>query len=229
MKIISIINAQTVRLRPINLPMRGAYLGDVIKAVQARYEFLQVPQRLEECDPIKGVTFLHGKFVNEKLIQINESGKVESIDQMVIDKFQFFSNGLQAEGQTTAENLSLFLDDITEWGVEEFKYRIHDIIPVENVYLTQLEVQLGENLAWKFELGEKISKKIEQMIGTYEYGKVSSEVSGFTITNEGLEEQRLRTNPFSIERRIGYPRSANVFFVTSPLKTIDLVELLKNL
>src|SRR6266851_9266388 len=71
----------------------------LIKAVQDRYGFVEVPQKVAELDFNAGVTFLHGYFKDS-----------------LITKFQVYNNGLACEAAADNRYCAEFLDEILDWA-----------------------------------------------------------------------------------------------------------------
>lgn len=199
----------------------GLYMPEAVKAVQEKYGFLQGPTTLQEFDSSKGVTFLHGTFAPPKPRLPKGKGQ----NRIVIDRFQIYTNGVLVETKGFTEDADQFLDDVTQWAMEEFGITIHPNIPIRKAYLTNLEVEFPGAELPNFPL----QKTLEGfLIG---YGQTPSQFStaGLTFHCDLTHVQPPLPTAFQIIRREGVPYSSNLYYSTAPLSTQDHLLLLEDL
>lgn len=208
MKIRSILQGQVLRFIRASNPMGNYYMPDVVKALRERYGFVVTPTTLQEFDAQKGITFQHGRFAVK-----HEKGKREEI---VIDKFQVFSDGVLAESKVTTEDIDLFVDDIIKFGVDEFGLKVLDD-PIKRAYLSSFEIECHDLELPPFPLGQKIEEYLRG------YGQDPQPFETRSITVYYDTSITLKPTPFAFifARREGIPNSANIYFSSAPLTTID--------
>jgi hypothetical protein len=215
MELISVIAANAIRFLPVldeTKPKRP--LLPLVRALQDRYFFLEVPKTVADYNLTNGVTFLEGVFR----------------DQHVINRLQVFARGLICDTKETTNTADEFLDDVLDWADKELKLDIPDRNSMPKLYLSQLEVRLptglGESLADFSNLGRSVSQLIQS------YGMSMSnpfEVSSFKMYLDVSSFPGAYPFEFSFERRAGEPYSSNTFFSSAPLKTQDHLQVLQEL
>jgi len=214
MRLTNILLSQSVRLfRTRSLNGGGIYGLDLVRGLESRYGFFEVPRTLSDFDLSKGVTFLHGHLHK----------------RFVIDKFQVFENGVLAETRATVEQCDEFLDDLISWTLEEMPIIIDENAPRGNAYLSQVEIEaemhLNETLLTLSSIGLDIAQKLDS------YGQHSPEfrISGIRMHTDVSNFFPLKPVDFSIERRSGAPYTSNLYFSSAPLKTADHMNVLNQL
>jgi len=224
MKIQSILMGQA--LRSIRASNAGnVYLLDAVKGLKDRYGFIQFPTTLQEYDASKGVTFLHGKFTSQR--PLTTTGLVSQ--NLVIDRFQIYTNGVLAETKAFAEDADLFLDDVLEWAKERFGLVFNEIPPIRKAYLSQLEVVLNINLNNYSRDISPFSKRIEDFLEGYGQKESSFEVSNISLHCDTTQFPVLAPTAFIVERKVQTPYSSQTYVTSAPLKTADHIKILESL
>lgn len=208
MKVRTILQGQAIRFLRASNPMGNYYMPDVVKALRERYGFVQAPTTLQEFDAQKGITFQHGRFVIK-----NEKGKREEI---VIDKFQVFTDGLLVDTKVYTDDADKFLDDVIQWGVAEFGLKILDD-PIKRAYLSSFEVECPDAELPPFPLG----KKIEECLRGYGQDALPFDTRSITVWYDTSVTVRPAPYAFIFARREGLPNSSNIYFSSAPLSTTD--------
>ncbi len=225
MKLVSIVLGQAVRLFRVSNPIGGTYLPDVVTAFRERYGFLEVPTKVAEYDASKGVTFGHGKFK----VRSRKSPQGRVSEEIVIDSFQVFNDGLVVNTKAFVEDAELFLDDVIVWVTQTFGYNILDDPPVQRTYISQIEVAFPGSLLPLFDKIGILNKRITTALTSY--GKVppSYEVSGFILHCDTTKVLPPIPTGFTFERRAQHPYTSNLYFSSAPLKTSDHLKVLEEL
>lgn len=195
-------------MRPI-APRGGLYLPDAVRAIQSRYEFVKAPIAMEELDPGKGISFLHGKFQTA-------NGPV------VINRFQYFDNAITAENGSNTDDLDQFLQELIQWMLDEFSLN-PNFTDFPNWYDSQvevaLEIEIGETQS---EAEREISDTLNRIVSGYGH-HASMRPSGMVYS---FDPSELRLHGFSLDRRAEQPFSANLYWSRAPLQTNHHLEVL---
>jgi len=192
-------------------PRPAFFIPDLIKDVQARYSFVRVPTTADEVLPLaegKPIVFHHGKFVHDKR-------------PILVHALHLASQWVAIETTPgTTDDADIVLSDFVNWlapGVREAPPR---------AYVSHLEVRLDVSLDRSYPLfamlGDMISHKLQ------EYG---SPVVPQSLARPVFEVSSVEMQPdpgehfvscaFRIERRIGQPFAAEMYFSQAPLRTAD--------
>jgi hypothetical protein len=223
MKIQEVILTQVVRLMRVNTPSGAIYLPEAVKAMQERYGFLQVPKTLEEYNPTQGITFSHGKF------KIPKTPKIKDFpEEIVIDKFQIFTDGILLQTRAHTGPADLFLDDLLQWAMQRFQLTYLSEPPFKRTYLSQLVVTLNVDLDQYVRNTSPLSKKIHQSLESYGQNAPMYEPSTFSIHYD-LTQSQLFPAPiaFTIERKLQMPYKTMTYFSGAPLTTADHIAVLQ--
>ena len=178
-----------------------------------------------EYDATKGITFGHGKFK----VRTTESAEGRVSEEIVIDSFQAFNDGVVVNTRAFVEDADLFLDDLIAWTTKSFGFNILDDPPIQRTYASSIEVTFQGSLAPLFNKIGILNKRITTALTSY--GKVpqSYEVSGFSLHCDTTK--LLPPNPaaFTFERRVQHSYTSNLYFSSAPLKTTDHLKVLEEL
>lgn len=186
------------------------YVIDLVRALQNKYKFLQVPSNLGEFDFSKGLKFNRGWFTRE----------------IVIDKLEIYHNGIIVEGRHPTEALDDFANDLLEWAKKEYGLGGLD---GPRAYLSNFEVTSEIGLGKKFEYLSSVGQAITLILESY-----GQKPKPFKVTQIGFHADTTDV-PFPVapffqfDRRAGKPYSENSYFCSSPLKTKDALSILEKL
>lgn len=183
-----------------------------IRAIQDKYGFAQVPQRLDEMDLKKGVHFYRG-FFNRK----------------IIDKLSIFENGLLCEGNFNNEILDEFLTEFLQWANTLGYARQFVNLTGVKAYLSQMEITFSANFEKNFSKLSFIGDAMKELLTGY--GQVANEfrLRGFRMHYDVAENPALTAPEFILERRSTATFSSNTFFASAPIKTDDHLKMLDRL
>jgi hypothetical protein len=211
MELASIVLARAVAwVEPIELnPRAAAFYPDLVKALVARYNFQKFPQKLEDFDESKGVTFGVGRLGNT------------AIEQLVI-----YTYGILLDTRISTQESKRLLEEAFEWGREDLGLVYKPDMIKRWHYLSQVTFRstapmTGTNSAVA-KLAAGVAKGVADTVGEslkYDLAILSVDY-----------DQLARKHPlgrFSIQRRDNTPFSENKYFSDAPLPTDAHLRLLE--
>lgn len=211
MELASVILARAVAwIEPGELNGRGhLFYPDFVKAVVARYGFLGYPQKLEDFDENKGVTFSGGKLGNS------------SIQQIII-----YAHGIVVDTQASTQDSKRLLEEALEWASKEFGLKYKPSMIQRWQYASQITFRSNVQLTCVHPALQRLvdgaSEAVTETLGE----SLTYEVTSITVDYDQLT----RKNPlgrFSIQRRDNTPFSENKYFSDAPLQTNVHIRLLE--
>lgn len=194
---IEVVAVQTARLI-IHLPTdelnpRGrAILPDITTALVERYGFLNYPQKYEDYDDQKGISFELGKWNN-----------------IGLNRLAIYNTGLLCDTSSSTDDCEAFLKDALTWAAESFGLTYHSDMLNRRVYLSELIVKQDRPLAAlnpKLDaLATKLSNRVSEIMGrsaTFEVVSVAFNQDQFFSKNTlaGFRFERMADIPFSENR-----------------------------
>jgi hypothetical protein len=204
-KITDITFSQAIRFLSVSGQGGGTLYGvNLIRALEMRYGFWESPKTVADYDLNKGVTFLHGLFDRE----------------FVIDKFQVYTNGILAEAKVPTDKIDEFLDDVTEWAQTDVGLRISEG-ESKKLYNSHLEVFAEFPLTRALRQFSKLGDHITNLTRAYGVNTSRFHVSSISLNadNEGLPTPKPAA--FVFDRRAGKPYESGLFFSSAPLRTSE--------
>jgi hypothetical protein len=190
-------------------PKAAAFYPDIAKALVARYGFLKYPQRLEDFDESKGVTFGSGRIGKE-----------------VIEQVQVYTYGVVLDTRISTDVSQRLLEEALKWAVSELglvfdSTKKHRWQYVSSVVFTStvLSKAMPRPIS---DLAARVSAAVQVSTG---------ESRLYEVTNLSIDFDLLtRKHPlgtFTIQRRENTPFSENKFFSSAPLPTDVHIKLLE--
>jgi hypothetical protein len=211
MKVSKILFSQALRYLRISGPAGGNIYGvELARAMESRYGFLEGPRTVADFSLERGVTFLHGFYHRE----------------FVIDKLSIFQTGLVAESKTPTERCDEFLDDVVAWA----RQMGISAEPFESApgYVSHLEVISDSSLETIDKL-TPIAAQLTAILRSYGYPVVKFEVSSASVHTDLTNAPYPKPLAFSFARRDEQPYPSNIYFSTAPLRTTDHMIVLETL
>lgn len=178
-----------------------------------RYQFVQVPQTVEQYNFAQGVPFLHGVFE----------------DRIVINKFQVFKEGLLCETRSSVEDCDLFLDDVIEWAENDFGINVVEKKQMGRGYVSQIEVQSDVNLSHSFDSLTGFGDSLAAILRNYGQNPDRFDVAAIHFHCDTTRMDTAIPQVFALERRTGRPYESGIYFSRAPLLTQDHLKLLETL
>jgi len=179
----------------------------IIKGMEDRYGFVQVPRTVQEINFSTGVSFLQGYFQNS-----------------IIDKLEIYEKGLLCDARINSNLCDKFLDDLTTWATNEFDLPVKET--GTRVYMSQLEVFTELNIGMALSKFRPIGETIAKVHGG---SSKPFELSGIRMHMDVTGITGPQPTEFTFERRAGQSYASSVYFSTAPLRTDDHVRVLDEL
>lgn len=200
----------TVWIEPADLNPRGLTLLPLVRDLASRYKFRKVPEKPEEFDEAKGITFGMGS-----------SGET-AIDQLVV-----YTYGILLDTRASTDKSKQILEEILVWASKEYGLAFKpqmarrwqftsNVIFYSDVMPLAFPTQL-------LELSGRISHAVEQVMQE----KLQYEPVTITFDYDALTRKH-PLGGFSIQRRENTPFSEGKFFSAAPLPTETHIKLLED-
>ena len=213
MELVKILNTQTARLIEFSTPSnQNVRVARLCRYVEDRYSFLQGPQVLSDYDITSGITFLHG-FFNSNL---------------VIDKFQIFDQGVLAEGKINSNDLDRFIENTINGVKEQFDIST-EFMTTERIFKSIVEVKCTKEIGKKLDRFNELNNILSNILESYGKTRTKYELYGVMLYNEVQPEGTIRPGQFRFERRDGVLHSSGLYYSEAPLKTDDHLSFLHEL
>lgn len=195
-------------IEPIDLNPGGkAYYPDIASALVRRYNFQKFPQRPEEFDETKGITFAAGKF-----------------DRCVIEQVTIYPYGILLDTRVSTNESKRLLEDALQWGQKELGLAKRQVTRWQ--YVSQLtfysKVPITDAGMALQTLSDGVAKGVSQVTGE----SLHYEVTAIFVDYDQLTRKH-PMGRFSIQRRENTPFSENKYFSDAPLATDLHIELLE--
>lgn len=187
-------------VEPIDLnPTAQVFFPDLVKALVARYDFQRFPQKFEDLDEKKGITFAAGH-----------------LGGSVIEELIIYAYGLTLDTRTSTDESKRLLVEAMHWGSKELglaykpvkrwqyasQITFHSTIPLTPI-----------NSAFQ-RLAQGTANRIKEILGE----DLTYELTTITIDYDQLARKHA-LGRFSIQRRDNTPFSENKYFSDAPLPT----------
>jgi len=185
--------------------------GRITRAIQSRYDFLQVPTTIADYNFQTGVSFMVGNFRDA-----------------TIDRFQIFERGILCEAQASTDICDAFLDDLIGWFEQEFGRLGKETDPIVRIYTSNLEVHSDVSLADALRAFSSLGQAIWEALNSYGQ-RAMFEPSGIKLHTDIVQLSGAKPLEFIFERRAEKPYFANVYFSAAPLRTDDHQRILRAL
>ena len=226
MKLISVLRGQAIRTFKARNPLGGLYVADIIKAIQHRYRFFDIPKSLKEADMDRGVTFRQGKFTPEQpgpsVLGFQPGSDI------VIETLQMFKNGIVVETTSSVEHSDMFIEDFSKWAMEDLRIRVEST-GIKKSFASEVEVELHPNFNSTLSKLKPIVKLMNELLddeGIYK-DHLPYEASSFSLHCDTSQLQTPVPGPFIVDRRMNEPHSSNIYFSSAPLTTANHLLLLE--
>lgn len=185
-----------------DLNPRGAvFYPELGKALVARYNFQKFPQKPEDFDETKGVTFASGKLGNT-----------------VIEQVVIYTYGIMLDTRVSTAESKRVLEESLQWGAKELGLAYKPSMTRRWQYLSQItfnsKVQFMAAKSALQRLADRVTENVAEVTGE----SLKYELTSFILNYDQLT----RKHPlgyFSIQRRENTPFSENKYFSDAPLPT----------
>jgi hypothetical protein len=207
MEVIDYGLCQVINLMNVFRPQGHAYYPEIAAKVAVRYQFVRPPS-LDDLTK-EMVKFQVGKF-----------------NDMQINEFSIYNDGVIANGNCPTEALEEFLIDILAFSEQELKFK--KILE----YRTEFHFESIVTVKSETDLAAFIASPTERLIGNAleDSVRIPYRPSGIVMDCDPgtVIDARMRRKParFFIERKVGFEFKDNIFICIAPLRTKDHLELL---
>jgi hypothetical protein len=190
-------------------PRGRAYFPDLVTALVNRYGFAKFPQKPEEFDEKKGVTFETGR-----------DGEV-TIHRVVIH-----DHAIYLDTASSTDDSKRIFDEALIWLSQDFGLGYQPEMVKRVTYVSQLsfysDVVLDKLHPALTKLGQKLSTRVPEF-----YGQKLDYVPGTILM--AYDPLTIKAGPasFTIERRADTLFSENKYFSTAPLPTDEHIAFLE--
>lgn len=204
MKVLSVELARSMWLvETKTLNPGGISLQRAFEELNQRYRFSKAPQHPLDTGPENALVFQLGTFPNSQ-------GKDIAVTLSI------FTNGFQADTQSSTTDSTEFLSDLSGWLTAKHGLAFPPESEIGKGFLSNLVVKSDGPLV----LGDPGIQSVLASI------KISSldrkprvlQVAGFTLWTEDVG-QPAAPAPFKLERRWGEPFANNIYFSQAPFET----------
>jgi len=214
MKVRYVVLARSLWMFDLNLlNPKGLSWQGVLERLTERYKFAKAPKHLLDLNEQKNLAFQLGTFINSKNLPISIA-------------FYVYNNGFSAETQSSTDDATEFLEEMTSWITKEYGF----VVPpdLRRGYVSQVEVECDTPLT---ALNPKLSAflhEIERRVKTIDGKPRQFDVGAIQCFTEDVN-QMMAPAVFRFERKWGSPFASNQYFTQSALETGEHIELLNKL
>ncbi|SRR6266513_2064660 len=211
MELASIVLAQALAwIEPTELnPTNKVFYPDLVKALVARYNFQQFPQKLEDFDESKGVTFGSGR-----------------LGSSVIERVVIYTYGIVLDTRSSTQESRRLLEEAFQWGVKELGLTYKPSMVKRWQYASQVTFRSKMDLMAMSPAVKGLAEAMTANVGQLMGENLKYEPTALLVDYDQL----LRKHPlgrFSIQRRDNTPFSENKYFSDAPLPTDVHLKLLE--
>jgi hypothetical protein len=193
-------------------PVGGVYVPDFLRAITARYSFVQPPTNFEEMLK-SGMKFEGGKFTlaDNTVVSIKE--------------LSLHNDGIICEAFNT-QIADLVLDDFVAWAIAEFK--LHQPLSApRRTYTSSIICDFEKDVEPGLGKIARLSSLLSKALGDAYGWKYKYELFRLGLNVDPRTIPQYRLTNFIFERRTGIEYSKNRFFSIAPLTTEAHIHLLE--
>lgn len=181
----------------------------LIRAMQDRYGFVEVPTKVSDLDFAAGVKFLQGYFKGT-----------------IITRFQVYDNGLLCEAAADNSLCERFVDEVLDSIPDEFGIPL--IRRPRKAFQSTVEVTLTKDVSVRFNSFTKAGAMIGSALESYGQPNAPFHFSGIEMHLPDNQNE-LGHPEFQLAKRKGHAYEENVYFSKAPLRTEDHLAILTEL
>jgi hypothetical protein len=189
-------------------PKALVFYPDLVKALVARYGFQKFPQKLEEFDEAKGVTFAAGRFGNT-----------------VIEQLVLYTYGIVLDTRMNTDESKRVLEEGLEWGRKDLGLTFKTSMIRRWRYASNLLLHSDVDLTNIHGACRGLSNGITESVRGVMQEELPYEITSIVVNYDQLTRKH-PLGRFSIQRRDNTPFSDNKVFSDAPLPTDVHIKLL---
>ena len=190
-------------------PRGKVFYPDLVKAIVARYNFQKFPEKLEDFDESKGVTFTSGR-----------------LGDSVIEQVAIYTYGIVLNTRVSTQESKRLLEEALQWGSTELGLVYKPSMIRRWQYSSQVtfysKVPLTGVHSALQRLADGVTKGVTEATGE----NLKYELTSLVIGYDQLARKHA-LGGFSIQRRDNTPFSDNKYFSDAPLPTDVHIKLLE--
>ncbi len=211
MELVFFDTSKVIRLTAVSRQAGQAFQPELIHAAALRYSFLKTP-------------------TVEELLKREIHFKVGKFQDIQIQDFDIYGDGLIASSASDTDKTLAFLQDVTDWADETYGYSTSIVAKPETYFESAIIVKSDVDLVLattpKVEIASLVGRAFKQASSI----DAKFESTGLIVDTDALSfSGRRKPVQFSIERRVGFPFTENVFFSQAPLPTQAHLEVLRTI
>jgi hypothetical protein len=211
MELASILLARAMAwIEPSDLDPRGAvFYPELTKALVARYSFQKFPQKLEDFDESKGVTFGVGR-----------------LGDTVIEQLVIYTYGIVLDTRVSTLESRRLLEEAFEWGRKELGFVYKPDIVKRWQYASQVTFRSTAQMTGANSAVERLAAAVAKGVADTMEEKLKYDLAMLSLNYDQLTRKH-PIGRFSIQRRDNTPFSENKYFSDAPLPTDLHIRLLE--
>ncbi len=197
-------------VEPVDLDPRGAvFYPDLTKALVARYSFQKFPQKLEDFDESKGVTFGVGR-----------------LGDAVIEQLLIYTYGIVLDTRVSTQESRRLLEEAFEWGRKELGFVYKPDMVKRWQYASQVTFRSTALMTGANSAVGKLAASVAKVVADTMGENLKYDLAILSVDYDQLTRKH-PLGRFSIQRRDNTPFSENKYFSDAPLPTDIHIRLLE--
>ena len=211
MELTSVLLARAVAwVEPIDLnPMGAVFYPDLVKSLVARYKFQKFPEKLEDFDETKGVTFNAGR-----------------LGDRVIEQLIIYAYGIVLDTRVSTQESKRLLEDAFEWASKELGLTYKPTMIKRWHYASHVTFRSDVKMTGANSAVENLAASVEKSVGDIFGENLKYDLTMCVVDYDPLTRKH-PLGRFSIQRRDNTPFSENKYFSDAPLPTDVHIRLLE--
>ena len=203
MELASVVLARAIAwVEPIDLNPRGAvFYPELAKALVARYGFQKFPQKLEDFDEAKGVTFGAGR-----------------LGDTVIEQLIIYAYGIVLDTRVSTQESRRLLEEAFEWGHKELGLVYKPDMVKRWQYASQVTFRSTAPMMGTDSAISRLATSIAKSVADTTGENLKYDLAILSVDYDQLTRKH-PLGRFSIQRRDNTPFSENKYFSDAPLAT----------
>lgn len=200
-----IVYFPTDELNPGGLRMVDKFLPAFI----AKYDFRNYPEKVNDFDEQKGVTFELGRW-----------------EDKVISQFVLYTNGILVDMTSSTSDALAMLKDALTWAAEGYGLRYRPDMLSRKAYLSEVLFRSDVTLTALHPALHKLSERLSDYITRQEGHPLSFEPASLSFGFDTLRS-KAPIPPLRIERQTDVPFSEMKYYSAAPLPTEEHINFLE--
>jgi hypothetical protein len=190
-------------------PRGRAYFPELVSALVARYGFAKFPQKPEDFDESKGVSFQSGRMGDVTIAQV-----------------QVYDHALYVDTTSSTDDSERFFNEALAWLSRDHGLMYIPEMVKRKTYVSQLTFYSDVLLPKLHPAISKLAQRLSTRVPQYYGQPLEYRASGLTV---GYDPQTVKSGPavFSIEPRADTLFSEGKYFATAPLPTDEHIAMLE--